>query len=193
MKGLSNIVLLGIAALILVIIAVVASQALLSPEGAFSKTGKISVSSNPSGANVFLDNVLKGTTPLTITGVRIGNHSIKLTKSGYRDYLTSVIVKSGQTTVVNATLTPLINQTTTGSISATSNPTGANLYLDGSLRGVTPITVANVTQGSHVALFTKSGYQNYTTTVNVVAGQTTTVTATLTPLNQTANQTNSTG
>jgi hypothetical protein len=46
--------------------------------------GSIEVSSIPSGANVYLDGTLKGTTPITISGVKtVSVHEVKMTKSGY--------------------------------------------------------------------------------------------------------------
>ncbi|NYT17173.1 MAG: PEGA domain-containing protein, partial [Methanomicrobiales archaeon] len=45
--------------------------------------GSIYVFSYPAGANIYLDGTLKGTTPITITGVSAGSHKLALTKSGY--------------------------------------------------------------------------------------------------------------
>ncbi len=67
-------------------------------------TGTVSVSSTPPGARVFLDDVDRGTTPITITGVSTGFHLLKVTLSGYEDYLKAVLVKSGQTATVSITL-----------------------------------------------------------------------------------------
>jgi hypothetical protein len=69
-----------------------------------SKTGTVSVSSTPPGARVFLDDVDRGTTPITITGVSTGFHLLKVTISGYEDYLKAVLVKSGQTVTISITL-----------------------------------------------------------------------------------------
>jgi hypothetical protein len=46
--------------------------------------GSLEISSVPSGADVYLDGTLKGTTPMTIHGVKTGlSHEVKMTKSGY--------------------------------------------------------------------------------------------------------------
>ncbi|KQC03989.1 MAG: hypothetical protein APR53_04245 [Methanoculleus sp. SDB] len=140
-------------------------------------TGSISVSSSPTGATIYLDGVNKGTTPATLTGISPGTHTVKLTKSGYYDYTKTVTVVAGQTTAMSATLYP-----STGSISVTSNPTGASIYLDSVYQGTTSKTLSGIAEGTHTIKLTKSGYQDYTTTVTVVAGQTKAVSPTLIPL-----------
>jgi hypothetical protein len=69
----------------------------------------------------------------------------------------------------------------TGNIHVVSTPAGAEIWLDGNdLGGVTPATVQNVPEGAHQVKLTLNGYQDWTGNVNVVAGQTAEVNATLT-------------
>jgi len=56
------------------------------------------------GATVYVDGVNQGITPTTLAEVSIGIHQIKMTKSGYQDYTTSVTVTSGTTSFVSASL-----------------------------------------------------------------------------------------
>ncbi|MEA1865707.1 MAG: PQQ-binding-like beta-propeller repeat protein, partial [Euryarchaeota archaeon] len=67
-------------------------------------TGFISVSSAPSGADIYLDGAYKGTTPTTIPDVSSGAHALKLEKYGYEGWLTSVHVTSGVTESITAHL-----------------------------------------------------------------------------------------
>ncbi|MFQ6055486.1 MAG: PEGA domain-containing protein, partial [Methanosarcinales archaeon] len=69
-------------------------------------TGSISITTNPSGAEVYLDEVYKGDTPITISDVSTGVYTIKLIKSGYSDNIKTIRVTSGKTTYVSETLTP---------------------------------------------------------------------------------------
>ncbi len=71
-----------------------------------SVTGNISFVSSPSGAYIFLDNILQASTPATITGVPAGSHSYLLRLAGYNDATGTVTVTSGQTSNVSATLSP---------------------------------------------------------------------------------------
>ena len=77
--------------------------------------------------------------------------------------------------------TPLIPTPTTGSISVSSSPSGANIYLDGSYQGITPMTIRSIEVGSYTIALKYTGYQDWSQTIQVVAGETTYVTASPTP------------
>ncbi|MEK7274972.1 MAG: CARDB domain-containing protein [Candidatus Desantisbacteria bacterium] len=71
--------------------------------------GSISITSTPDAANVWLDEINKGTvTPLILSSIIPGTHTIKLTKDGYHDWSGTVTVSAGTTTDVIATLTTII-------------------------------------------------------------------------------------
>ncbi|MBL7082594.1 MAG: SUMF1/EgtB/PvdO family nonheme iron enzyme [Candidatus Aminicenantes bacterium] len=71
--------------------------------------------------------------------------------------------------------------TTTGSIQVSSSPTGAQVYLDGSNTGyTTDCTLTNVSSGSHIVSVVREGYEDEQRSVSVTAGQTATVSVTLT-------------
>jgi hypothetical protein len=70
-------------------------------------TGSIYVTSEPSGAKIYLDNKYEGKTPHTITEVPPGYHTIKLTLMGYHNWTKRIQVTAGETAYVHATLTPL--------------------------------------------------------------------------------------
>ncbi len=135
--------------------------------------GFIRVDSNPSGAKVYLDGVYKGETPLFLSKVAEGTHTIKLTKQYYNDVTRTVSVSIGKTTHVYETLTGY------GSISISSFPSGASVYLDGYYKGVTPLFLSKVIEGSHTIKLAKSGYAELTKTIYVYPGKTTYVSETL--------------
>jgi hypothetical protein len=72
---------------------------------AATDNGPLSVSSTPPGAQVFLDGQSVGVTPLSLPGVRGGQHSIVLTLEGYKDYTGNVSVNRDGATV-SANLVP---------------------------------------------------------------------------------------
>ena len=141
-----------------------------------STTGSINIKSTPPGATILLDGMNKGTSPVTLSGISTGSHTIILKKSGYSDSSTSVIIAAGQTASVSATL---IAQSTTGSINIKSTPAGATILLDGVNKGTTPAILSGISTGSHTVVLKKSGYSDYSTSVTVAAGQTASVSATL--------------
>jgi endonuclease/exonuclease/phosphatase family metal-dependent hydrolase len=132
------------------------------------KGGSISVTSTPSGATIYVDTYLgwsyKGKTPLTITEVSPGDHTIKLTLESYYDWSTSVNAKTGEISYVHATLTPI---PTTGTIFVHSSPSGATISLDDIFGFVTtPCTFTNVPPGHYKFELSLEGYYDWSTSVN---------------------------
>jgi hypothetical protein len=67
-------------------------------------TGTIIVSSSPSGASIYVNDVYAGTTPLTLYDTPEGSYTIELTKSGYEDISRDVRVRTHKTSSVSCDL-----------------------------------------------------------------------------------------
>ena len=67
-------------------------------------TGKISLSTIPSGGDIYIDGVQVGTTPLIEHRVTIGEHRIKVVKDGFLDYEVTVTIRRNGHERINATL-----------------------------------------------------------------------------------------
>ena len=80
--------------------------------------GSIMVDGNPINADVTLDGKPVGQLPLKLDKILVGNHTLKLSKSGYNAHTQTVTVAEGKTATINATLT---KQTT--ATPATTSPT----------------------------------------------------------------------
>jgi Zn-dependent protease len=63
-----------------------------------------------------------------------------------------------------------------------SVPAGASVYVDGTLKGTTPLRVSPITPGVHVVSFRMAGYGDYTTKITVTAGAVAKEVATMTPV-----------
>jgi hypothetical protein len=159
--------------------------------------GSIVVSSEPAGANVYLDNTIKGITPMTIKVVPNGPHSVLLRQEGYQDYTQTVTVTADapqvsavlskksvpeatvtyETTVSSTVTTGGIatapqpaTQPETGSLSITTSPAGALVFIDGKMKGVTPATIPGLSPGSHTIRLVLDGYQDLETITEIAAG-----------------------
>jgi hypothetical protein len=130
--------------------------------------GSISIISNPSGASVYLDGAYMGKTPLSLDNVISKSHIITVKKTGYDDKTLSLSLSAGGAENLDVLLESL-----SGSISISSNPSGANIYLDGTFKGTTPTTLSNVPTGSHAIKIAKSGYNDISKSVTVSSSQTT--------------------
>ncbi|MDD1705749.1 MAG: PEGA domain-containing protein [Methanoregulaceae archaeon] len=145
-------------------------------------TGSLNVQSDPSGANIFLDGVMEGITPALIPGVSTGLHTVRVEKTGFEPWESTVTITAGATTVVSVVLEPVPTPPTTGSISIESDPAGADARLDGVFKGTTPLSIVNVTPGSYVLTLNKTGYIPWEETITVIAGETTQIDEVLSPV-----------
>ncbi|KAF1078325.1 PEGA domain-containing protein [Methanogenium sp. MK-MG] len=140
-------------------------------------TGNIKISSTPSGAAVYVNSVYYGTTPHTVSNLPAGNNDLRLTYSGYKDYRDTINIVAGQTQTTYAVLTAEVNY---GTLSVSSTPSNANIYLDGAYKGTAPRTIGGISKGSHTLEITMPGYREWANTIQIHANQVTYVTATLT-------------
>jgi hypothetical protein len=119
---------------------------------------------DPAGATVYVDGEEKGTSPVTLTDIAPGRHTIRLSLGGYEDWSKKVNVVRDVINTVSARLSPV----QTGSISIESNPEGASIILDGSETGnTTPSILSPVNPGEHALRLTCPGYAAWEKTVDV--------------------------
>ncbi len=140
------------------------------------KAAYITINSNPSGADVYLDGTKIGRTPLENYTVEAGSHVIKISKEDYEEYKEKITLDIGETRTVFATLTPKF-----GYLKVDSTPTGAKVYIDGTPRGSTPLTL-KLDVGSYTLKLEKDGYEVVQETINIRPGETTTIIKNLIPL-----------
>jgi len=68
--------------------------------------GGITISSEPSGAEVWVDGTPAGTTPLTLDNVTEGDYMVEVRKEGYKPVGENVTVTGGENTTVETVLVP---------------------------------------------------------------------------------------
>lgn len=61
--------------------------------------GDVIISSEPTEATVYVDNVIKGITPITVSDIPNGDHTVKVKLTGYDDYQTGIFVNSSDVTL----------------------------------------------------------------------------------------------
>ena len=78
------------------------AQTPVATEGRF--VGALAVDSRPTGAKVFVDGTLVGTTPMALPSVPAGSHAIRLEHEGYRLWSSSVRIVASEQNRVTASL-----------------------------------------------------------------------------------------
>lgn len=138
--------------------------------------GTLKVSSEPPGAEVYVNGSYKGTTPLVLD-LYPDEYTVEIKKEGYNPYSEKVTVKPGQMTSITATLT-LLN----GVLTVSSSPLGADVYLNGTLIGTTPIEEYPLVPGTYELEIVKENYESQTIAVTVEPGESKNITVTLSPV-----------
>jgi hypothetical protein len=106
--------------------------------------GTLVVQSNPAGVQVFVDGQDHGQTPARIS-VKPGAHILELRGRGVPRVI-NLTVNAGAE--VSHTV-EFANTPETGSIRVESQPAGAKVLIDGTDRGVAPVTVTDLVPGDH--------------------------------------------
>ena len=141
--------------------------------------GQLAIDSTPAGAQVQLDGKSDPSwvTPLSVSNLDPGPHTITISKSGYTSDTRTVQVTSGNRATASIKLAQLV-----ATLVVNSNPAGANVYVDGHDVGAKTPAQVSVGSGQHVVLVRKNGYLDETMSAQFVLGQTFNFGPTLRPL-----------
>jgi hypothetical protein len=140
-------------------------------------TGRARITTTPSGATIYIDGKMVGTSPLSMD-LDDGNHIVTAYKSGFRSETRQFSVISGRTVDVQLDLKKFVSEY---QLSIVTNPSDAVVYIDGSLIGRTPLNVT-LEEGTKNLSVSKSGYVTYTETL--VLNRNISKSITLTPIVQ---------
>lgn len=64
------------------------------------------IASTPSGAEVYVDNAFRGYTPVYLSDISEGRHTVLLKHTGYNDWTEYVVFTAGQTVEKDVTMSP---------------------------------------------------------------------------------------
>lgn len=136
------------------------------------------------GGKIVLLSLLKDGNEIDTTAIQVGNTYVYSKRIGNVSDLPIIAVHLSSL-YSNTTFWDGIFQLSEGyysggSISVSSSPSGASVYLDGSYLGITPRTITGISIGSHTITVRLTGYQDSSQTGNVTrVGSTSYVTAAL--------------
>ena len=134
------------------------------------RMGALRIETDTAGADVTIDGTFRGKTPLLLS-LATGDHSVRV-EQGFLNRTLPVSIAE-RTTMVHHISWPAAQATplTTGGIEITSDPRGQSVSVDGQPRGITPLTVTNLTTGEHEVIIRKDA-ATIRRTVQVEAGAT---------------------
>ncbi len=73
-----------------------ATQQIQGQSTSSDSSGSLSITTTPAGAEVSVDNEVKGISPAMISGIPPGTHVLKITKAGYQDFSTTISIEAGK-------------------------------------------------------------------------------------------------
>jgi predicted Ser/Thr protein kinase len=130
---------------------------------AAAKVGDLLVTSNIAGAQITVDGKTDPgwVTPVTISGLAAGPHSVAVAKEGYNVAQSGVTIEAGKTVSYSAELTlPM------GEVSIITNPPGLEILIDGQPAGRSPVQ-KTVGVGRHTFTLRLPGMEPYTSSFDI--------------------------
>ena len=121
--------------------------------------GKLSIKTNPLGANVMIGTTFIGQTPLVIDLSPGTNHVVRISKAGYEKATRNVKVPSATSTRLHVDLKPR-----QGIITLWLKPADTELLVNGKSWGATPKKLRLIAV-EHTLEFKKKGYRSYRTRI----------------------------
>ncbi len=132
---------------------------------------------SPVSAEVSVNKIAYGSTPLILNSLPVGSHVVRLSAQGYMPRDIKVDIADSNPMVFDETLI-----SGSGLIQVTSEPSGAEVRVNGFPRGLTPCSVDRVDRGKARIEITLAGHHPFTQELGVNAGETHRLNAVLKPL-----------
>ena len=129
--------------------------------------GALVVQSNPSGIPVFVDGIEQGKTPARVA-VNPGSHILELRGRGVPRVIPLNVTPGAEV----SQYLEFAESPVSGQLAVQSEPAGAKVIVDGTERGVAPVTISDLTPGDHKVELQSSDGAVARHTVNVQAGGT---------------------
>ena len=140
-----------------------------------SAMATVSVTCPTPAVSLYVDKKSVGTIPWT-GSLKEGMHLIEARKEGYRSHQRTINLAQQQRLDVAFNELAAIQ----GNLSVNYKPFGADVYIDGKKVGQSPRVINGILVGSHKVEIKKDGYGTDSKTVNILEGQTATLSGVLT-------------
>jgi TonB family protein len=130
--------------------------------------GQISITTEPAGAAVFINNEARGNTPLELKDLPPGKYPLRVKLEGYQDYQQEVLIDEENLSLTVPVVLKQVVARPQGTVRLVSIPEGADVIVNGKTLGKTPLRWTRAPAGEHVVLFQKEGYQDRSLSVLVL-------------------------
>ena len=128
-------------------------------------SGTIDVISEPAGAEVTVNGIVRGCAPLKVTGVPKGRAIVKFHLDGFEDAVRDLAVNAGDEQTL-----PVVLKGLPGTLHVASVPEGARVYVNERAEGKTPVTLAGLKPGDYLVRVERDGYGTQSRQVTLANG-----------------------
>ena len=129
-------------------------------------SGTIDISSEPAGAEVTVNGIVKGQTPLRVTEVPRGRATVKFRLDGFTEEVRELAINAGDVQML-----PIVLRGLPGTLQLTSVPEGARFYVNNEAKGRGPLSIPGLKPGEYTVRAELEGYGTMTKTVQIDNGQ----------------------
>lgn len=129
-------------------------------------SGALELVTEPAGAEVVVNGVARGVTPVVVENVAKGNATISFRLNGYRSETREVVVSpDGRSQTVSVKMVGL-----PATLKVVSTPEGARVFVDDNYQGKTPTSAPQLAAGEHKVRVELDGHATQERTVTVQNG-----------------------
>ena len=125
-------------------------------------TGLLLVTSDPSGSEVVIEGEVMGTTPALITQLPLGSYDMVVRSAGLPERRTSVELPDRKPVKVEIRHEPRV--------AVNSYPPGAEILVDGELKGIAPLVLEDIPMGPHTVMAQLDQYDSQEKTIVLTYG-----------------------
>ncbi|NTU48418.1 MAG: PEGA domain-containing protein [Syntrophobacteraceae bacterium] len=126
----------------------------------------LNVTTVPPGADVTVDGRLEGKSPVTLR-LTAGKKTVRISLDGYQEWSDTVLLQEARDTPLEINLKQAARES---ELAINSNPPGAQVYVDETPKGVTPLRV-KASPGKHAVRLTLANHQEWEGKVQVEEGK----------------------
>ena len=128
-------------------------------------SGIVEIQTEPAGADVVVNGIAHGKTPVTVSDIPKGRATVKLSLDGFREESRELSINAGDRQVLS-----VLMQGLPGTLSLFSVPEGARFYVNGEYRGKTSVVIPGLAPGDYVVRAELEGYGTETRHVTLDNG-----------------------
>ncbi len=129
-------------------------------------TGLLLIHTEPQEVDVQVDGLDEGATPLLLTDLPVGQHTMVLSKPGYITKTIELDITGRAPLHIQENLTP-----SSATLTLASTPSGAGITLNGTSHGTTPATIDGIPPGNARLELNLEGHHPFIRTLRLASGQ----------------------